>query len=161
MRSSGVIRRQVTAYLIAGAVVGLDLVTKRWAAIQYAKGTFADGPMTIIPGILSFRFVENPGAAFSMFEEAGPFLGMAAVIAVAVVAASLGKARPTHEVVAFGLIIGGALGNLIDRIARGPGILDGKVIDWIDLRPIPTFNIADSAITVAVAILIIGSWKKD
>jgi signal peptidase II len=63
--------------------------------------------------------------------------------------------------VAFGLIIGGALGNLIDRIARGPGILDGKVIDWIDLRPIPTFNVADSAITVAVAILIIGSWKKD
>lgn len=161
MRSSGVIRRQVTAYLIAGAVVGLDLVTKRWAAIQYANGAFADGPMSIIPGILSFRFVENPGAAFSMFEEAGPFLGMAAVIAVAVVAASLGKPRPTHEVAAFGLIIGGALGNLIDRIARGPGILDGKVIDWIDLRPIPTFNIADSAITVAVAILIIGSWKKD
>lgn len=156
MRSPGVIRRQVTAYLIAAGVVGLDLITKRWAAIQYA-----DAPQTIIPGILTFRFVENPGAAFSMFEEAGPFLGLAAVIAVGIVAASLGKPRPIHEAVAFGLIIGGALGNLIDRIARGPGILDGKVIDWIDLRPIPTFNVADSAITVAVAILIIGSWKKD
>ena len=156
VRSQGVIRRQVTAYLIAAGVVGLDLITKRWAAIQYA-----DAPETIIPGILTFRFVENPGAAFSMFEEAGPFLGLAAVIAVGIVAASLGKPRPTHEAVAFGLIIGGALGNLIDRIARGPGILDGKVIDWIDLRPIPTFNVADSAITVAVAILIIGSWKKD
>jgi signal peptidase II len=156
VRSPGVIRRQVTAYLIAAGVVGLDLITKRWAAIQYA-----DAPETIIPGILTFRFVENPGAAFSMFEEAGPFLGLAAVIAVGIVAASLGKPRPTHEAVAFGLIIGGALGNLIDRIARGPGILDGKVIDWIDLRPIPTFNVADSAITVAVAILIIGSWKKD
>lgn len=156
VRSPGVIRRQVTAYLIAAGVVGLDLITKRWAAIQYA-----DAPQTIIPGILTFRFVENPGAAFSMFEEAGPFLGLAAVIAVGIVAASLGKPRPTHEAVAFGLIIGGALGNLIDRIARGPGILDGKVIDWIDLRPIPTFNVADSAITVAVAILIIGSWKKD
>jgi len=156
VRSPGVIRRQVTAYLIAAGVVGLDLITKRWAGIQYA-----DAPETIIPGILTFRFVENPGAAFSMFEEAGPFLGLAAVIAVGIVAASLGKPRPTHEAVAFGLIIGGALGNLIDRIARGPGILDGKVIDWIDLRPIPTFNVADSAITVAVAILIIGSWKKD
>lgn len=156
VRSPGVIRRQITAYLIAAGVVGLDLITKRWAAIQYA-----DAPETIIPGILTFRFVENPGAAFSMFEEAGPFLGLAAVIAVGIVAASLGKPRPTHEAVAFGLIIGGALGNLIDRIARGPGILDGKVIDWIDLRPIPTFNVADSAITVAVAILIIGSWKKD
>lgn len=156
VRSPGVTRRQVTAYLIAAGVVGLDLITKRWAAIQYAAA-----PETIIPGILTFRFVENPGAAFSMFEEAGPFLGLAAVIAVGIVAASLGKPRPTHEAVAFGLIIGGALGNLIDRIARGPGILDGKVIDWIDLRPIPTFNVADSAITVAVAILIIGSWKKD
>lgn len=156
VRSPGVIRRQVTAYLIAAGVVGLDLITKRWAAIQYA-----DAPQTIIPGILTFRFVENPGAAFSMFEEAGPFLGLAAVIAVGIVAASLGKPRPIHEAVAFGLIIGGALGNFIDRIARGPGILDGKVIDWIDLRPIPTFNVADSAITVAVAILIIGSWKKD
>ena len=155
VRASGLNRPQLTAYLIAAGVVGLDLVTKRWAGQE-----FADGPLILIPGILTFRFVENPGAAFSMFENAGPFLGVAAVVAVAVVAASLAKPRPTHEVVSFGLIIGGALGNLIDRIARGPGILDGKVIDWIDLRPIPTFNVADSAITVAVTILIIGSWKR-
>jgi signal peptidase II len=155
VRASGLKRPQLTAYLIAAGVVALDLVTKRWAAHE-----FADGPLTLIPGILTLRFVENPGAAFSMFENAGPFLGLAAVVAVAVVGASLAKPRPGHEVVAFGLIIGGALGNLIDRIFRGPGILDGKVIDWIDLRPIPTFNAADSAITVAVTILIIGSWKR-
>jgi signal peptidase II len=57
------------------------------------------------------------------------------------------------------LIIGGALGNLVDRIFRGPGFLDGKVIDWIDLWWIPTFNVADMSITVAVGLLLIHAWQ--
>jgi signal peptidase II len=109
---------------------------------------------------LTLRLVENPGAAFGFFQNAGPFLGLAAVVAVGLVASALTRPRPPHEVVAFGLIMGGALGNLVDRIVRGAGFLDGKVIDWVELRPIPTFNLADSAITVAVAILILGSWKR-
>ncbi len=155
LRSADVKARPLLAYLIAAGVVGLDLVTKRWAAT-----TFAGGPRTLIPGLLSFRFVENPGAAFGVFEGAGSLLGVAAVVAVGFVSASLSRPRPSHEVVAFGLIIGGALGNLIDRISRGAGFLDGQVIDWIDLRPIPTFNVADSAITMAVVVLIVGSWKR-
>lgn len=142
------------AYLIAAAVVGLDQATKRWAAIE-----FADGPRAIIPGLLTFRFTENPGAAFSLFQNAGPFLGIAAVIAVGLVGAALARKRPGHEVVGFGLIIGGAIGNLIDRIIRGPGFLDGRVIDWVQLPRFPTFNLADSAITLAVATLLVGSWR--
>lgn len=156
LRSANVKNRPYIAYLFTALVVGLDLVTKRWATVE-----LADGPKEIIPGVLTFRFVENPGAAFGFFQNAGPFLGIAAVVATGFLAAALARPRPNHELVAFGLIMGGALGNLIDRIARGPGFLDGKVIDWIDLRPIPTFNIADSAITVAVVILILGSWKRD
>ncbi len=64
---------------------------------------------------------------------------------------------PTH--LAFGLIIGSATGNLVDRIFRGSGFLDGKVIDWIDLWWIPTFNIADMSITIAVGLLLIQSWR--
>jgi signal peptidase II len=146
----------IAAYLIAGAVVGFDQLTKRWAAIE-----FADAPRPIIPGILTFRFTENPGAAFSLFENAGPFLGIAAVIAVGLVGAGLAKKRPMYEVVGFGLIIGGAIGNLVDRIARGPGFLDGRVIDWVQLPNFPTFNLADSAITLAVVTLLIGSWRSD
>jgi signal peptidase II len=136
-------------------IVASDLLTKRWAA-----SSFGDGPQSIIPGVLTFRFTENPGAAFSMFQNAGPFLGVAAVIAVGVIGAALARPRPTHEAVAFGMIIGGALGNLIDRIARGEGFLDGKVIDWIQLPNFPTFNVADSSVSVAVAVLLIGSWRS-
>lgn len=145
----------VLAYTIAGVIVAADVLTKRWAA-----SSFRDGPQTVIPGILTFRFTENPGAAFSMFQNAGPFLGVAAVIAVGFIGASLARPRPTHEVVAFGMIIGGALGNLIDRIARGEGFLDGKVIDWVQLPNFPTFNVADSSVSVAVAVLLIGSWRS-
>ena len=161
MRQAGVERQRtarshiVLAYTIAGAIVAGDLLTKRWAA-----SSFRDGPQTIIPGILTFRFTENPGAAFSLFQNAGPFLGVAAVIAVGVIGAALSRPRPTHEAVAFGMIIGGALGNLIDRIARGEGFLDGKVIDWIQLPNFPTFNVADSSVSVAVAVLLIGSWRS-
>ncbi len=89
-----------------------------------------------------------------------PFSGVAAVVAVGFIGASLAKPRPLHEVVAFGMIIGGALGNLIDRIARGQGFLDGHVIDWVQLPNFPTFNVADSSISVAVAMLLIGSWRS-
>jgi signal peptidase II len=144
----------MAAYSVAAAVVGIDRFTKWWAAAE-----FADGPHTIIPGVLSFRFTENSGAAFSLFQNAGPILGIAAVIAVGVVGAALARKRPGYEVVGFGLIIGGALGNLIDRIVRGPGLLDGRVIDWVQLPNFPTFNVADSAITMAVVTLLIGSWR--
>jgi signal peptidase II len=147
--------RVFLAYAIAGGVVALDMLTKRWAATA-----FRDEPRAIIPGFLTFRFTENPGAAFSMFQNAGPFLGIAAVVAVGFIGASLAKPRPLHETVAFGMIIGGALGNLIDRLARGEGFLDGHVIDWVQVPNFPTFNVADSSISVAVAILIIGSWRS-
>jgi signal peptidase II len=131
------------------------MLTKRWAA-----SSFRDGPQTIIPGVLTFRFTENSGAAFSMFQNAGPFLGMAAVVAVGFIGASLARPRALYEVVGFGMIIGGALGNLIDRIFRGEGFLDGHVIDWVQLPNFPTFNVADSSISVAVVVLVIGSWRS-
>ena len=124
--------RIVLAYAIAGLVVAADILTKRWAA-----SSFRDEPRAIIPGVLTFRFTENAGAAFSMFQNAGPFLGMAAVLAVGFIGATLARPRPVHEVVAFGMVIGGAMGNLIDRIARGEGFLDGRVIDWVQ---VPTFR---------------------
>jgi signal peptidase II len=155
VRSEKLKSRALLAYAIAAGVVALDLLTKRLAGTY-----FVEAPRVIIPRVLSFRYTENPGAAFSLFQNAGPFLGIAAVIAVGFMSAALAKPRPRYEGVAFGLIIGGALGNLVDRITRGPGFLDGKVIDWVQLPNFPTFNIADSAITVAVALLLIGSWKR-
>jgi signal peptidase II len=67
--------------------------------------------------------------------------------------------RPPLETVALGFVLGGAVGNLVDRFARGDGIIDGPVIDWIELWFIPTFNIADASVTIAVALLLIHAWR--
>ncbi len=148
-------RRYSTAVAIATAVVGFDLVTKRVAALN-----FVDASQEIIPGVLNFSYTENPGAAFSLFQGAGPLLGVAAVLIVAVLLLSLRTERPMLEVSAYGLVMGGALGNFADRLFRGDGFLDGNVIDWINLWSIPTFNIADSSITVAVVLLIVDAWRR-
>ncbi len=147
------IRRYRLPLLIAFSVVTADLWTKRHAA-----NSLADSDVVVIPGFLRLTFVENPGAAFSMFQNAGPFFGVAAIVVSAAILWSLRVDRPRLEVVAFGLVIGGAVGNLADRLFRGPGFLDGKVIDWVDLWWIPTFNVADASITVAVALLLIQAW---
>ena len=147
-------RRYLISGSIAAAVVVLDLSTKRMAATA-----FRDGDVIVIPDLLSFTFTENPGAAFSLFQNAGPVLGIAAIVVSVVVFAALWRPRPTTELVALGLVLGGALGNLLDRVFRGPGFLDGKVIDWIALWPIPTFNVADAAVTTAVGLLLIHAWQ--
>lgn len=149
------IRRYLISGSIAFVVVVADLVTKRLAAIN-----FRDGGLILIPQVLAFDFMENPGAAFSLFRNAGPFLGVAAIVVSILILFALRKPRPTIEVVALGLVLGGALGNLFDRIFRGSGLLDGKVIDWVVLGPIPTFNIADASVTTAVGLLLLHAWLR-
>lgn len=147
------IRRYVVAVGIAVGVVVVDALTKRWAAIE-----LQDSPIVVIPDFLVLTYTENPGAAFGLFDNAGQILGVAAIVVSAGLLWALRADRPGLELVAFGLILGGAVGNLTNRIARGEGFLDGKVIDWVDLWWIPTFNIADAAITVAVGLLLILAW---
>lgn len=138
------------------AAVVADLLTKRWASSR-----FGPEPVDVLGTFLQFRYVENTGAAFSMFQGAGPVFGIAAVVAVGAVLWFLRSTRNWWEVVGLGLVMGGAGGNLVDRIARGDGALDGPVIDWINLSIIPTFNLADASITLAVIVLLIGSWLTD
>jgi len=143
------------AISIASAVVFLDLITKRYASLN-----FVDSPVEVIPGVLSFTYTENSGAAFSSFQGGGPFLGLAAIAIIGFLLYTLRLDRPLLEVVGFGFVLGGAMGNLADRIFRAEGFLDGTVIDWINLLSIPTFNIADTSITIAVVLLIIDAWRR-
>jgi signal peptidase II len=135
-------------------IVTADLLTKRYAATH-----FVGNPVEVIPGFLGFTYTENPGAAFSLFQNAGPVLGGAAIAVCVFVLWSLRKPKPRAEVIAFGFVLGGAVGNLVDRIFRGDGLLDGQVIDWINLWWIPTFNIADAAVTTAVFLFLILAWR--
>lgn len=147
-------RRYGTALGLAAAVITADLLTKR-----HASNNFADDRVEVIPDFLEFTYTENPGAAFSLFPSAGPWIGVIAIAIAAFILGSLRVPRPRMEVIALGLVLGGALGNVVDRIARGDGFLDGKVIDWIILWWIPTFNIADASVTIAVALLLIYAWR--
>lgn len=148
-------RRYLIGLGIGAVVIVLDLLTKRFAALN-----FAGDPVDVIPGLFGFTYVENPGGAFGMFQSGGVVIGVAAIIVTVVVLFALATARPTMETVALGFVIGGAFGNLIDRFARGPGIIDGPVIDWIELWFIPTFNLADASVTVAVTLLLIHAWRS-
>lgn len=130
-----------------------DLLTKRFAATN-----FDGNPSEVIPGFFGFTYVENPGGAFGMFQNGGVVIGIAALIVTVIVLIALASDRPLLEMVALGLVVGGAIGNLVDRFARGAGIIDGPVIDWIELSIIPTFNIADASVTIAVALLLIRAW---
>lgn len=149
------IRRYLIGVGVASGVVTADLLTKRYASV-----TFEGSPVEILPGFLGFTYVENSGGAFGFFQDGGTLIGVAALVVTLVVIGSLVAARPTLEVVALGLVLGGALGNLVDRLARGGGLLDGAVIDWINLWIIPTFNLADASISVAVGLLLIQAWRS-
>ena len=149
-------RRYVVTSLLAAAVIAFDRVTKEWAA-----AALADAPIEIIPGVLSFSFAENFGASFSMLQGAGPFLGVAAVVAAFVIFGIVRSAERPLEIVALGLILGGALGNFVDRVIRGDGFLDGGVIDFIEFPNFPNFNVADSAITIGAVLLIWSAIRRN
>jgi signal peptidase II len=147
--------RLLTLLAIATSVVTVDQLTKAWA-----ERTFSGRTVEIIPVVLNFTFTENTGAAFSLFRDAGTFLALAAFVAVGVIVVSAWTPRPLFEIIGLGLIGGGAIGNLFDRLTRGEATFDGPVIDWIQLPNFPVFNLADTAITFGVAVLLIGSWRN-
>ncbi|MFD1217987.1 signal peptidase II [Microbulbifer celer] len=142
-------------YLLALAIIVIDIVTKVWAVDQFMYGP----ALQIIPGLLQFTYAENYGAAFSFLADAGGwqrwFFGAVAIGFSAVVIMWIWRlpAVKRWEPTALALILGGALGNLWDRI------LLGYVRDFISVYygnwHFPVFNVADMAITVGAAMLVI------
>jgi signal peptidase II len=136
-------RRGVVVLLaVAVAVLVTDIVTK-----VVVVATLSDrGPIRLLGGLLKLRVTRNPGAAFSI----GPSLTVVfAVIAVGVIVFILRTSRRIQSLswaVTLGLLLGGATGNLIDRLLRAPGPFRGYVVDWIQVPHWPVFNIADSCI---------------
>lgn len=131
----------------------LDQVTKTWA-VEALRGK----TITLIDGFLAFRLTRNTGAAFSSFQGAGSLIGVLAIgVALWLVIMLRRNPRPA-EAWALALVLGGAVGNLIDRFARGDGVLDGAVVDFIEWWWIPNFNVADAAITIGAALLVLSAY---
>lgn len=148
--------------LIALAAVLLDRITK-WIVVQTIP---LDDVVNIIPGLFRLTHLENTGAAFSLFADStSPFKTMLLIafslLALAVVFFLLWKDRAFYNsgTLALSLILGGAVGNLWDRLA------DGKVTDFLDfyigIHHWPPFNIADSAIVVGALLLLMRMLRTN
>ena len=136
-------------------VITADRVTK-----IFAERTLQDGPVELIPGVLDLRYTTNPGGAFGLFGGIPwLFATISAAVIVAIVISSR-KLPATSSAIGLGLVLGGAVGNMIDRAIRGPAF-SGEVVDFIDLQVWPIFNVADSAIMIGAAILLIAGLRRD
>ncbi|MGH9168932.1 MAG: signal peptidase II, partial [Acidimicrobiia bacterium] len=117
-------------------------------------------PIDLIPGVLQLRFTTNPGGVFGLFGSVPwLFVGISVVVISAVLLVST-RLATTTSAVGLGLVLGGAAGNLTDRLIRGPG-LAGEVVDFIDFQVWPVFNLADSAIVLGVAVLVLHGIRRD
>jgi signal peptidase II len=136
---------------VAVTITLLDQVTK-----QLALAGLRDGPIDLIPGIVTFRLTLNPGGAFGLGRE-WPGLFLAATVVVIVIILSwVRRVDDLRWLVPLGMIVGGGIGNLIDRVFRP---FDGQVVDFVDLQIWPVFNVADSAIVVGVLLIALLSMR--
>ncbi|MDQ1294766.1 MAG: signal peptidase [Actinomycetota bacterium] len=136
-------------WLLALGTVLLDQVTKAWAVAELTGRR----PVEAIDGILQLHLVRNSGAAFSFASgTTWIFTVIASVVAVVIVRVSR-RLGSLWWAVSLGLLLGGALGNLLDRLFRAPGFGTGHVVDFLELPHWPVFNVADSCIVAAACVL--------
>lgn len=149
-------RLLVVTVAVAAAWLLVDQLTKRWALDAL------DGDRVIdVVWTLRFNLAFNSGMAFSRGEGLGPVIGVVALVVVVGLLLSLRRSDSMLSAVAAGMVIGGALGNLCDRLFRGDGWLDGAVIDFIDVQWWPIFNVADIGITVGGVLLVVSMLRSD
>jgi signal peptidase II len=133
---------------IALAVIVVDHVTKWWAL-----RTLVDHDIDLV-WKLRFHLVRNSGGAFGLGSRFAPLFALAALGIVLFLFSSGGAFVTRWSQLAVGLVLGGALGNLLDRLFReGHGFLGGRVVDFIDIQMWPVWNVADMAISVGAVLL--------
>jgi signal peptidase II len=145
------VRRYIFLIGVAGFVVLLDQGTK-----ALVTGALREQPaLSLLGGLVYLVYARNSGAAFSLVPSGGTLFAVAAAVACAAILALYPRvrARAWDVRIALGLILGGAAGNLLDRVRLG------YVVDFIDLRWWPVFNVADSAIVIGALLLAIHSLQ--
>ncbi|CAB4618216.1 unannotated protein [freshwater metagenome] len=134
--------------------MALDQITKTWAESELADRTID------VVWTLRFHLTFNTGASFSLGDGFGPLIG---IVALAVVGIVLWYGRSVSSrlgAIALGMIVGGALGNVMDRLFRGSGgFFGGAVVDFIDFQWWPVFNIADIGVVCGAILLMISMWR--
>ncbi|MGH3367074.1 MAG: signal peptidase II [Nocardioidaceae bacterium] len=141
--------------LVALVAYGADLATK---VLAVAKLT-GEPPIPVVGDLLTLRLTRNAGAAFSLGTSATLALSLAAIAVILVVIWLARKVASPMWAVALGLLLGGATGNLTDRLFRQPAPMRGHVVDFLELPNWPVFNLADSAIVLAAGLIIVQSFR--
>ncbi|MGW0932888.1 signal peptidase II [Streptomyces sp. NPDC002644] len=146
------------AVLIAVAVLAyvLDLVTKLIVVAELEPGNRS---VELLGEWLRLDVIRNPGAAFGFGEAFTILFTLIAVAVIVVIFRLARKLYSTPWAIALGLLLGGALGNLTDRIFRTPGVFEGAVVDFIAPKHFAVFNLADSAIVCGGILIVLLSFK--
>jgi signal peptidase II len=135
---------------ITMVVVALDQLTKAVVVRALAEGD----SRPVIDDILRLSHVRNSGAAFSLFPGLPGLFVLAGIAGVVFFAVLLARRPGALIGSAAALVAGGALGNLVDRLTRG------RVVDFVDFRYWPAFNVADAAVSVGAGLLLLASFKE-
>ena len=143
-------------YATAVVAWALDVATKVWAAAELDDRTIA-----LFGGRLLLRESRNTGAAFSIGTGSTVLISLVGIAIVAGVLLYVRRVSSPAIAAGLGLVAGGALGNLTDRLLRSPGPLRGGVVDWIDLGWFPSFNAADTAITLGAGLVLLASYVEE
>lgn len=146
--------------VLAIVIVVLDLITKVVAVATLDESAPPAEHPRILGGLVYFSLIRNPGAAFSLATGMTWILALVALGVVVFIVRLARRLKSTRWAVALGLVVGGAIGNLIDRIFRSPGFFRGHVVDFVSVfgpnaEYFPVFNVADSAITVGGVLLVV------
>jgi len=149
---TGTRRTLAIAAAVAAPVVVLDQFTKSWAVHR-----LSDEPIHLF-WTLDLRLTFNSGAAFSLGPGLTPFLTVIGVVLVGALVLMSRSVSRTSAAIALGLLLGGALGNLTDRLVRDFG---GRVVDFVDFGWWPVFNVADAALFCGAILLVLTNLRGD
>lgn len=144
------IRRLLVAAVVAALVVTADQLTKTWAVHRLSRG-----PIHVV-WKLDLVLQYNSGSAFSLAQGHAPVLAAVAVVLVVLLTLAIRRSPTTLTAAALGLVVGGALGNLADRLFRSH---HGAVVDFIAFHFWPTFNVADASIVVGSIATVLLLWR--
>ena len=144
-------RRALALYGTTAAVLALDQLTKHLVVSNLAGRP----PVDLVDDVVQLRYTTNSGGAFSLLTGAPLFFGIMALVIIGGIVYASRRAQPLSMLVILGLILGGALGNLTDRLLRGDALLRGEVVDFIKVGIWPVFNLADSCVVVGGILLAI------
>ena len=143
-RVAGLYARLLT---VAALVVALDQITKELALSELKRG-----PVDVIEGVVTLRLTFNSGGAFGLLQGLPGFFLVTSLVVVGVILVLVRRLEDPRSIVPLGMILGGGVGNLADRIFRSFG---GRVVDFIDLHVWPVFNLADAAIVVGLGLILL------